>query len=136
MAQRISVALEDVGGSFAKFIKTAPDAVKLELQHAVRMSAFAVGQRMKAGAPVGPEAPHIRDDIQVRAGRGLTAQVGYFGGAGADNDQPHIALYNEFRPNRQPFMRPAASNESSDFTRRVTDALKRSERVLSASRLV
>lgn len=135
MARTIGVTIEDVGGSFAKFIKTAPAAVKLDLQHAVRLSAFAVGQRMKALAPVGPDAPHIREDVEVKMGRGLTARVGYFGGTGDASDQPHIALYNEFRPNKRPFMRPAAQNEAGDFTRRVTDALKRSERALSVGRL-
>lgn len=136
MALTNRIYIEDVNGSFAAFIRNAPKEVKANLQHAVRITAFAVGQRMKANAPVGPDAPHIKDDIEVQNGRGLSSKVGYFGGNGDDSDQLHIALYNEFKPNAQPFMRPAADDEASEFRQLAEVALKNAERSLSTSRLV
>ena len=106
--------LEDVDGSFARFLRTAPREVRQALAAAVKKSAFAVGQRMKALAPVGPDAPHLREDVEVEA-RGLTARVGYLtakpAAPGSDATQPDVALYNEYAPNAQPFMRPAFDSQ-------------------------
>jgi hypothetical protein len=136
MARTSRIYIEDVDGSFKRFIQKAPKEVRANLQDAVRKTAFGVGQRMRANAPVGPDAPHIRNDIDVQHGRGLSSKVGYFGGSDNSSDQAHIALYNEFKPNAQPFMRPAAEDEESSFRQLATAALKNAERSLSTSRLL
>jgi hypothetical protein len=42
-----------------------------------------------------------------------------------------VALFNEYNPNRQPWMKPSAERESSDFVKRVADAMGQVERNLS-----
>jgi hypothetical protein len=135
MAKRVNVYIDDVGGSFARFIKNAPKEAKEQLAHAVRVSAVGVAQRMRANVAVGPDAPHLKDDVDVTQ-RGMSARIGFFGGGSDASDQPHIALYNEFTPNTQPFMRPAAEDESSEFRSRAIKALRAAERNLSVGRLV
>jgi hypothetical protein len=136
MGKAVRVYIEDVGGSFAKFIKNAPKEARVELAHAVKMTAFGVGQRMRANVDVGPRAPHLKDDVEVQhRGQNLTARVGVFGGGGDANDQPHIALYEEYKPNAHPFMRPAADDEASEFRSRAIRAMRRAERNLSVGRL-
>lgn len=132
---RITVSLEDVGGAYARFLREAPKVFRQCLIDAVDRTAFAAAQRMRAMAPVGPDAPHIRDFITTKR-RGLVAQVGYIDAtqsAGPNNDATiaEVALYNEYRPNAQPFMRPAAEGESKDFVRRVQAACGQAERSLS-----
>ncbi len=67
--------------------------------------------------------------------RGLTAYVGYIDAteaAGPHNTstQAAVALFNEYKPNQQPFMRPSAEAETPDFVRRATDALGQLDRHL------
>lgn len=129
MARSIGVELVDVNGSWARFLKAAPKDVRSALSDAVAKTTFAVAQRMKAMAAVGPEAPHMRDAIEAQLPKrnGLSGKAGIF-----DNDtEAHVALYNEYRPNAQPFMRPAARDEDSDFKVRATKALQQAERSLS-----
>lgn len=131
--RNIPVTIEDVNGSFARFIKQAPKAVRIELSDVVAKTTFAVWQRMKALAQVGPDAPHMRDALEAKLPQrnGLSGRAGVF-----DNDeQAHVALYNEYRPNRQPFMRPAALDEEPGFRARATRALQQVERNLSAGGL-
>jgi hypothetical protein len=116
MATRV---LEDVGGSFAAFKRNAPKVFRAALLEAVHKTTFAVEQRLHATAPVGPDAPHIRDEMTSQM-RGLTGRAGIF-----DNDeQAHVALFNEYSPNHQPFMRASADAEADEFLKRVTRALQ------------
>lgn len=124
---RITTVLEDVNGSFARFLRTAPKEFRQELAHVVKQTVFGVGQRMKANAPVGPDAPHIRNDVETTA-RGLGGKVGYL----TNPDQAAVALYNEFRPNKQPFMRKSAEDEAGEFRARATKALQKAGRSLSS----
>jgi hypothetical protein len=131
------VVLEDVGGSFARFLREAPKVLRQELVYAVNETAQGVDQSMRSKAPVGPDAPHIADDIETLRARAtkksVTARVGYFGNGSDDSDQEHIALYNEYKPNTQPFMRPAAEDNAAEFVGSIKDALGRMENGLSRS---
>lgn len=123
--KRISVEIEDVSGSFSRFMRTAPKLARQEVGAAVRLSAFGLGQRMKALAPRSDAqyAPHIQDQIESVT-RGMSARVGILE-PGSTGIEPDIALFNEYAPNRQPFMRPAAEAEASEFKRAIEIALKR-----------
>jgi hypothetical protein len=129
------IVIEDVGGSFARFLKEAPRVARAALHDAVEKTAFALQQRMKAMAPVGPDAPHIRDAITYKR-RGQRADVGLLdatqpAGPGSNATLADVGLFNEYAPNSQPFMRSAAEQEDRDFVRRVTDAMRQVERDLS-----
>lgn len=129
------ITVEDVGGSFAKFTRNAAPTLKKHLGSRIDKTAQAMVQRMKAMAPVGPDAPHIRDAIDyVRIGN--MAEIGIIDGgqqAGPHNlaTLADVALYNEYSPNRQPFMRPAAEQTDGDLQRNVTDAIEQMEQELS-----
>lgn len=135
---KIVVSVEDVNGSLARFMREAPKEARKRLKVPVLLTAAKLEDRMEATAPKGPDAPHIANTVTFSV-RGMTGQVGYleqdFGGdpAGDNTDATiaEVALYNEYRPNRQPFMRPAAESEASEFAKRVTDALQSMERALS-----
>ncbi len=115
----ISATVVDVNGSFARFLREAPKVARKQLAAAVAKSTDRLAGRMIGFAPVGPDAPHIRDEIKVIR-RGLVGRAGIF-----DNDeQAHVALYNEYAPNLQPFMMPAALLEATAFTQTVKDALQ------------
>ncbi len=127
--EKVTVELIDVDGSFARFLKAAPKEMRAALSEAVGKTTFALAQRMKAQAPIGPDAPHMREAIEAQMPKrnSLMGRAGVF-----DNDtEAHVALYNEYRPNVQPFMRPAARDEDSDFKVRATKALQQAERALS-----
>lgn len=127
---RYTVRLEDVNGSFARFIREAPKEARLACKDAVQKTTFAVLQRMQATVPVGPDAPHIKDDLAM-AVRGLSGKVGILTSSG-EGDSAHIALYNEYVPNKQPFMRPAAKAEQDVFVRRMSEAIGKIERRLGS----
>lgn len=132
--RQIPVTIVDVNGSFARFIREAPKVARVYLSAAVGTTTVAVTQRMKALAPVGPDAPHIKDDLasQLPKRHALVGRAGIF-----DNDeQAHIALYNEYRPNKQPFMLPAALDEENAFRARAIAALKQVETTLSGGGLL
>jgi hypothetical protein len=126
------IVIEDVGGSFRRFFTNAPKRARQLLTPAVLVTANKLAQRMEHGAPEGPDAPHIKRSVTFKH-RGLGAQVGYiaedFGADqaadGSDATIAEVALFNEYRPNNQPFMRPAAEAESSDFVKRISDVLSR-----------
>lgn len=130
MPPKITTTLEDIDGSFGRFFKAAPKEVRELLKGTVKTAAFGLGQRMKAAAPRSdPEfAPHIQDQIDVKA-RGLAARVGLLD-AGPTGTEADVALFNEYTPNKQPFMRPAAEAEAPEFKRAVQMALKKLERQL------
>ena len=135
---KVTIHVEDVGGSFKRFLAAAPREARAYIHDAVEKTAFSLQQRMRALAPQGPEAPHIREAITYRR-RGQRAEIGLLedghGGEpaapGSTATQAEVGLYNEYNPNAQPFMRPAAEAEDRDFTRRITDAMKQVERSLS-----
>lgn len=132
--------LIDVGGSFKRFLQTAPKETRAYMADAVQKTAFALQQRMKVAAPVGPDAPHIRDAVTMK-GRGLSYQVGFIDATepaapGNPTTQAFVALLNEYTPNQQPFMRPSAEAESGEFVRRVTAAMQQVDRVLSGGGLM
>jgi hypothetical protein len=137
MAQQFRVVIDR--REFDRFIRRAPAEFRAALSGAVRKAAEDVADRMEAFAPVGPDAPHIRDDIKVRGAKGkqLTARVGYFdrtpSGGGGDATQPDVAMFNEYAENNQPFMRPAANAEADNFAKRATDAIRSAERNLRVS---
>lgn len=125
----------DVNGSFKRFLKNAPKEFREVLKDAVKRTSFALERRMASSAPIGPDAPHIRDFVTHKV-RGLQGQVGFIDAtaqAGPENDATiaDVALYNEYRPNKQPFMLPAAEAEASDFVKRAKAALGQAERNLS-----
>jgi hypothetical protein len=135
----IVISLEDVGGSFRRLLREAPREARAYLHDAVEKTAFSMANRMRANAPVGPDAPHIKDAIDYKR-RGQRAEIGILEGtAPASPDSKttvaEVGLYNEYNPNKQPFIRPAAEAENADFTRRVADAIRKVERVLSAGGL-
>jgi hypothetical protein len=148
MANKTTIMIQDVGGSFKRFLEQAPEEARMLLNDAVEKTAFSMQQRMKANAPSGPNDPHIKETISYKRtgqklkGNRFGAEIGLLDGRGGDDaadsrggsspaTQAEVGLYNEYKPNGQPFMRPAAEAENRDFTRRVTDALKQVERKLS-----
>lgn len=137
--------IEDVNGSFDRFIRQAPKELKKRMHVPVLGTAFALSKRMAANAPVGPDAPHLAEAVTFKH-TGLTAQVGYlaehFGGDPARDDDPEIwksmlvtnawvALFNEYNPNNHPFMRPSAEAEAPEYVKRVYEAIASMERALS-----
>lgn len=132
---RIDVRVEDVRGSFARMVRESPKVIRGLLSTAVFLTAGAVQRHMEADAPLGPDGEgltpgeHIRQDIEHRGRSGaLSAQVGIFDNA----DQVAVALFNEYRPNQQPFMASAAERESEAFRQRAIQALQRAEQMLGA----
>lgn len=130
------IELVDVGGSFARLVLESPKIAREVMKDAVAKTAFSLANRMRVKAPVGPDSPHIRDAITVKQ-RGAVAQVGYIDAtqaAGPDNEATiaEVALYNEYRPNQQPFMRPSGEAEAPDFTRRCQEAIGQLERRLGS----
>lgn len=128
--------LEDVGGSFKKFLREAPRVTRSYIHDAVEKTAFALQRRMEFNAPQGPDAPHIKNHVTYKR-RGQRADVGFLNATepaapGSDASIADVALYNEYRPNGQPFMRPSAEAEDKNFIRRVSDAMRQTERDLSA----
>ncbi len=86
-------------------------------------------------APVGPDAPHIKDAVTYKQ-RGQMALVGFLDATqpaapNSEASMADVALFNEYVPNGQPFMRPAAEQEDADFRKRVTQAIQKMDRDLS-----
>ncbi len=135
---KVTIHLEDVGGSFKRFLAAAPREARSYIHDAIEKTAFSMQQRMKAYAQVGPDAPHMRDAISYKR-RGQRAEIGLLeeaGGGepaspGSNTTMAEVGLYNEYNPNAQPWARPAAEAENADFTRRISDAMKQVERSLS-----
>jgi hypothetical protein len=126
---KVMVNVVDVNKSFARFI-----------QYASRGEA-----RKRLNAPVLLTADALADDAHIRDAitftqRGNSAAVGLlaqdFGGDSAGDGtgatMAEVALYNEYSPNKQPFMRAAAEAEDGPFRRRIEDALQSIERALSS----
>jgi hypothetical protein len=78
---KVTIHLEDVGGSFKRFLAAAPREARAYIHDAVEKTAFSLQQRMKALAPMGEDAPHIRDVISYKR-RGQRAEIGLLEDAG------------------------------------------------------
>jgi len=133
---RITVEIEDVKGSFRRLIDDAPKRVRHYMSTAVFQTSMAVLREMEARAPLGPEGQgltpdeHIKFDLEHK-GRvtALSQRVGIFDNVG----QASVALFNEYSPDRQPFMKPAAEAEAGPFKDRAIAALQKVERELSGT---
>lgn len=128
MAFNTTITIEDVNGSFKRFVTEAPKLCRKVLGTAVFSTARAVLTRMEASAPFGPDGQGATPDEHIRLDltetwapqHPLSARVGIL-----NNDaQAHVALYNEYRPNQQPFMRSALFAEETAFKSRAIAALK------------
>lgn len=128
------IEVEDVDGSFQRLIDQAPKLARRFLSTAVFSTGAAVQRAMESTAPFGPDgqgatpSDHIKLDIEHRGPNGaLWALVGIFD----DEAQVAVATFNEYAPNKQPFMKAAAISESGEFVARATKALQQCERALS-----
>jgi hypothetical protein len=131
---RVDIEVEDVNGSFARLIREAPKKARYFLSTAVFQTAAAVEREMDARVAFGPDGEgrtpneHIKLDIEHRGRHGgLHAQVGVFD----DLDQMFVAIYNEYAPNEQSFMKPSAEAEAGPFLDRAKRALAQCERALT-----
>jgi hypothetical protein len=135
---RTVIGIEDVGGSFARFLKQAPKVARAEIAKAVAKTTEHLADEMFDNAPPRSDAPpHIKDDIDYES-RGLSGKAGIIRGdepSGSEGaTQGEVALFNEYAPNKQPFMRPAAEKEAPLFAKRVAEALGRVEKLLGGVR--
>jgi hypothetical protein len=117
----MAIRVIDVNGSFARFLKNAPIEMRKQAIRGAQKSRESIARRMFELAPVGPDAPHMRDAIEVRG-----TQVGIF-----DPEQAAVALYNEYSPNHQPFMGISVRDEEHGFKANVTKGLQDAARNLS-----
>jgi hypothetical protein len=129
------IGIEDVGGTFRAFLKNAPRETRAYIHDAVEKTAFSMQRRMEHLAPKGPDAPHIKDALTYKR-RGQRAQIGLLDATqpaspGSSESLADVGLFNEYNPNKQPFMRPAAESENAPFTKRVSDAMRAVEGKLS-----
>jgi hypothetical protein len=120
--EKISITIEDVNGSFARLLKQAPKEARSFLSQAVATTTTAVAQRMRAHVPVDEGELKAAIDTRLPRGTRLVGEAGVW-----DTAQGEVALYNEYQPNKQPFMRPAAQDESDAFKQRAIRALKKLE---------
>ncbi len=135
--ERVGVELVDVNGSFKRMVAEAPKLAKKLMGTAVFLTARSVLKNMESAAPVGPDGEgltpdeHIREDLTEnwKATRPLVASVGILGSG--DNPQAHVALWNEYSPDRQPFMRPAAHANADYYLKVATEAMKSLENKLA-----
>ncbi len=137
--EKIGVELVDVNGSFKRFVTAAPKLAKKLLGTAVFLAADRVLRDMEDHAPRGPEGEgltpdeHIADDMthDWKASRPLSARVGILGTG--DNPQAHVALWNEYSPDRQPSMGPAARVGAVTLLKAATEAMLSLEAKLLSS---
>jgi hypothetical protein len=133
---RITVEIEDVKGSFRRLIDDAPKRVRKYMATAVFQTSMAVLREMEARAAMGPEGEGLTPDEHIKLdlthqGRvtAMSQRVGIFDNAG----QAAVALFNEYSPDHQPFMKPAAEAEAGPFLARAIEALQKVERELSGT---
>ncbi len=148
--------LEDVNGSFKRFLKNAPIEAKKRIAAQVLVTAHKLEQRMQSTAPVGPDSPHIARAVTFSQ-RGQTAKVGYlaedFGGDPANDSEPQtwngasvtnamVAMFNEYGVSHKgsgkhprPFMKNAAEAEQQPFVNRIKGAIESMEKALSSGGL-
>ena len=123
---RTVVGIEDVGGSFARFLKQAPKVARAEIAKAVAKTAEHLADEMFDNAPPRSDTPpHVKDAIDYES-RGLSGKAGVLAGSepagGTDGTtQGMVALFNEYAPNKQPFMLPAAAILPTDCLSSLTN---------------
>lgn len=134
---RVSIRVVDVDRSLARFIRRFPGVVKGECATEVRQASRAVLQGMEGRVAVGPDAPHLKDDLSYEA-KGLVGRVGILEDAagkqaapGSDATQGEVASFNEWSPDHQPFMGNSARAAANDFAAGVAKALQRAARSMS-----
>jgi hypothetical protein len=127
------IEITDVNGSFARFTSQGGKMLRERLSHAIGLTAVALQARAEQEAPYGPEGEgadpsgHIRLELETRQRSGaLFAEVGVYDPLGAE-----VALFNEYTPDRQPFLRPAAQQVDRLFTQNSQEAIAQLERDLS-----
>jgi hypothetical protein len=131
-------------GSFKRFIKNGGPIMRQFVMAAIADTSRATKGKVSTAAPVGPYAPHIKDDVTVRLGkpdaRTLWGKVGYLtkapaGGTDPDATQPEVALWQEYgtKHNRKKnkFMWRSAESEVGDYRGRMIRALQAAERKLA-----
>lgn len=123
---RRETILEDVDGSFARFLKELPGDARLHLSHAIRLTTFAVTQRMRAKVK---QIAYLTGDMYEQIENRPPKRTALVGRAGIWHDvEAEIALYNEYTPNKQPFLRPSVDDEQRQFVRRIQDAVRLTDR--------
>lgn len=133
MARNV-IEIEDVGGRFKSLYARSRTEVRKYVAAAVAKTAEHLADEMFDNAPPRSDAPpHVKDDIDYES-RGLSGKAGILRGnepSGSEGTtQGEVALFNEYAPNKQPFMRPAAATEQPLFVKRVSDALVLVEKAL------
>lgn len=102
--------------TFTPFLEQAPTVLKAAGRRGAQQTTPKVLARMEANAP---------RLTGVMASR-LTAnggQVGIFD----NSEEASVALFNEYSPNHQPFMRPAAQSSVGDLIEAMTSAIQGAE---------
>lgn len=137
---RVTVRIVDVDGSLRRFIKKFPELVRAEAAKEVSTTARSVLKRIETRIAVGPDAPHLRDDLSYEA-KGLLGRIGILEDAagkqaapGSEATQGEVMLYNEFRPNRQPVLGNSVRAEANEFGARIAKALQRAVSSVSGGR--
>jgi hypothetical protein len=128
----MGVEIED-DGSFRR----APVEAQKAMLAAITQTSGAVAARMKARARVGPDAPHIKDDVDVRVAK-KSAKVGFLsakpaGGTDPNATQPQVAMWQQYGTDDASgdgFMSRSAEDEASGYASRMIRALKRAEQSL------
>jgi hypothetical protein len=135
MPPKVTIDIVDVGGSFARMCREAPKIARKELGVAVQKATINVSDEMYDRAPARSEAPpHIKDAIDWKTS-GLSGRAGILDGeapSGTDASMGEVALYNEYSPNEQPFMLPAANASAKKFEAEARKALDRIESALGS----
>lgn len=139
MPRRTSVYVDDVGGHFERLVKGGgANAFRLALRGAIAETADHVEGRMKSYARVGPDAPHIKDDIETRVSP-RSAQIGYLmpksaGGTDPQATQPDVALFQNYGTKKakgNAFMERAADDSANGFRAAAIKALGEAARTLA-----
>lgn len=110
-ANKTVITIEDVGGGFKRLYSQAPKIVRQELYKAIEKATIYCSDEMYDRAPDRSDVPpHIKDAIDWER-RGLVGKAGILNGdepGGGEATMGEVALYNEYKPNAQPFAMPAA----------------------------
>lgn len=114
------MAKVDIFDTFTAFTERAPAVLRAAAYRGAHRTAPRVLARMQAAAPrlTGAMAAKLTAD------GGL---VGIFD----DPEEASVALFNEYSPNHQPFMRPALQSEGSGLIASVTEEVGAAEAELA-----
>lgn len=123
---RRETILEDVDGSFARFLRELPGDARVHLSHAIRITTYAIAGRMRETVK---RIAYLTGDMHNKIENRPPKQTALVGRAGIwDTVEAEIALYNEYTPNRQPFMRPSVDDEQRQYVKRVQAAMRLTDR--------